>query len=428
MPHRLVCAAIAGLALLGRGLAAPLDRNQAEPAEEMTIRRRIGAPVTPHPAGFQLSDLAASAREYAAARAARRGDGSEDRRAGPGSRGGRQAAESSQPLDIVVIFENAPPTVGVRHAFEDAEAVWESLLPAVSTPGHPGTITISAKFEEMDEGGDENGFNTLGGGRTDKFHKSPRSFTTATEGQMTFDTFDLPTMESDGTLSDVILHEMGHVLGVGGNGWTRNQLKTGFRYVGARGIQAFRKETGQSSAQYIPIDDDGGRGTIGAHWDEQHGDGTGAGGSRGRASENELMTGTIDTPVYMAAFTPLSLEDEGFVSAACVSNDDCNEARGGPSCNPYPGCANQVDCWLPNVCGPKEVECLGDGALCKDPTYWSPNLPNKGPDGLPIFLSASICERYYGSTGLYCKQDRENGKGDRCCLEMCGQCAQHGQH
>lgn len=384
----------------------------------MPIRGRIGAPVIPHPAGLQLADLAPAAREFAAARTAGRGRGGDGN--GKGGRGGREASPA-QPLDIVVVFETAPPSPGARQAFEDAEAIWESLLPAVSTPGHPGTVTIRANFEEMDQGG-RGGFNIYGGAATDAFIVAPRSFTTATKGHMTFDTFDMGTLESDGTLGDVILHEMGHALGLGSNGWTRNQLKVGFKYTGATGTQAFRRETGQNSAEYIPIESDGGRGTAGGHWDEQHGDGAGGGGSLGRAPENELMTGTIDTPVYMAAFTPLSFEDQGFVAAACLSNADCSDERGGPSCNVYPGCTSQEDCWLPNVCGPKEIGCLGDGALCKDPTYWSPFMPNKGPDGLPTVLSASICERYYGSEGLYCKQDRANGTGDRCCLEMCGQC------
>src|SRR5438874_787744 len=35
------------------------------------------------------------------------------------------------------------------------------------------------------------------------------------KGRMAFDTADLQQMESDGTLNDVITHEMGHVLGIG---------------------------------------------------------------------------------------------------------------------------------------------------------------------------------------------------------------------
>ena len=38
---------------------------------------------------------------------------------------------------------------------------------------------------------------------------------------MSFDTADLARMEADGSLTDVILHEMGHVLGFG-TLWSRH--------------------------------------------------------------------------------------------------------------------------------------------------------------------------------------------------------------
>ncbi len=41
-------------------------------------------------------------------------------------------------------------------------------------------------------------------------------------GIMKFDTADLPNMQANGTLNDVILHEMGHVLGFGSSGKTRS--------------------------------------------------------------------------------------------------------------------------------------------------------------------------------------------------------------
>lgn len=34
-------------------------------------------------------------------------------------------------------------------------------------------------------------------------------------GAMTFDTADMPGMEEDGSFKGVVLHEMGHVIGVG---------------------------------------------------------------------------------------------------------------------------------------------------------------------------------------------------------------------
>jgi hypothetical protein len=43
---------------------------------------------------------------------------------------------------------------------------------------------------------------------------------------MSFDSADLANMEADGTLNDVITHEMGHVLGIG-TVWKRKKLLKG---------------------------------------------------------------------------------------------------------------------------------------------------------------------------------------------------------
>ena len=45
-------------------------------------------------------------------------------------------------------------------------------------------------------------------------------------GDLQFDTADLAAMEADGTLNDVITHEMGHVIGIG-TIWTNKKLLKG---------------------------------------------------------------------------------------------------------------------------------------------------------------------------------------------------------
>ena len=39
--------------------------------------------------------------------------------------------------------------------------------------------------------------------------------TISTDGEMTFDLYDVENMERSGSFYEVILHEMGHVIGVG---------------------------------------------------------------------------------------------------------------------------------------------------------------------------------------------------------------------
>ena len=59
-------------------------------------------------------------------------------------------------------------------------------------------------------------------------------------GIMTFDTFDLAALSAQGELNDVILHEMGHVLGFG-TLWSNFSLLnlSATQFSGANGLAAF---------------------------------------------------------------------------------------------------------------------------------------------------------------------------------------------
>src|SRR5688500_8405222 len=64
-------------------------------------------------------------------------------------------------------------------------------------------------------------------------------------GNMTFDKDDLANMEAAGTLGDVITHEMGHVLGIGGT-WRLKGLITGAqtdnpRFIGPAAMAEYHK-------------------------------------------------------------------------------------------------------------------------------------------------------------------------------------------
>lgn len=129
-------------------------------------------------------------------------------------------------------------------------------------------------------------------------------------GLMCFDTVDLGSMHSDGTLFDVIVHEMAHVMGFGML-WSPGSISTAFsetqnvystgggEYTGAFGVAAYTAEFGLSES-HIPVELDGGTGTANSHWDED----AYAGGS------SDIMTGYIGTPFS----TPNSVQ--GFDLAA----------------------------------------------------------------------------------------------------------------
>lgn len=121
-------------------------------------------------------------------------------------------------------------------------------------------------------------------------------------GLMQFDSADMAGMVSDGTIDAVILHEMGHVIGIG-TLWedydliqypTRSQ-KNAF-YTGAGGIEGQKQI--QGSGKPI-VETDGGGGTAYGHWDED-------------TYDNELMTGYAGGEEKFSLLTILSLQDMGF--------------------------------------------------------------------------------------------------------------------
>jgi len=123
-------------------------------------------------------------------------------------------------------------------------------------------------------------------------------------GLMSFDIADLKAMEDDGTLADVICHEMGHVLGVG-TLWKRNKLVRGIGsndpiYIGKHASREYGKLKGQSKNIFVPVANTGGPGTRDAHWREE-------------VFGNELMSGFISSrgnPISRT--TVASLKDIGY--------------------------------------------------------------------------------------------------------------------
>jgi protocatechuate 3,4-dioxygenase beta subunit len=111
-------------------------------------------------------------------------------------------------------------------------------------------------------------------------------------------------MLANGSLSNVIFHEMGHVLGIGtlwGPGL--KNLVTGVgtadpRYTGANAVAAYKALGGPGTS--IPVENTGGAGTAGAHWRET-------------VFTNEIMTGFLNTGTNPASsISVASLADLGY--------------------------------------------------------------------------------------------------------------------
>lgn len=130
-------------------------------------------------------------------------------------------------------------------------------------------------------------------------------------GAMQFDSADLPVLEANGSLSNVILHEMGHVLGFGTLWAIQGFLAdpslppasgTDPHFTGPQGVAAFDDVGGVAyvAGAKVPVEDTGGEGTADAHW---------------RESEfgNELMTGFIGAGQNpLSIVTLASLADQGY--------------------------------------------------------------------------------------------------------------------
>jgi leishmanolysin len=124
------------------------------------------------------------------------------------------------------------------------------------------------------------------------------------KGIMSFDTADLAQMQKNGTLNDVITHEMGHVLGIG-TVWKRKKLLKGAgsqnpSFRGKATMAEYGKLKGTASTA-VPVENTGGAGTRDSHWRET-------------VFVNELMTGFVGNAGNpLSRLTTASLQDLGYV-------------------------------------------------------------------------------------------------------------------
>ncbi len=198
--------------------------------------------------------------------------------------------------------------------FTTAANTWMSLLPAYQPGISITSLNISARGTAIDFAG-----GVLGSGGPTSF-VSQMGYSLATGGEMEFDTADLPTLEANGSLGQVILHEMAHVMGFG-TLWTNNgvYINNSGAFTGVNALAAYRTEFNLPGAANVPVELGGGDGTANGHWDEVDN----GSGNTGRVSSLgdmrfELMTGWLNTPTYISRTTIQSFVDIGYVSAVQV--------------------------------------------------------------------------------------------------------------
>src|ERR1041385_4500317 len=145
----------------------------------------------------------------------------------PRSRARSTRARAPSPFPITIRFLGGL-TAKQKAAFKSAADRWSRViigdLPSVMVDGEViDDIVILAQGMAIDGPGTILG--QAGPTRLRPASAGAAAFIPA-KGKMAFDTADLKQMEKDGTLGDVITHEMGHVLGIG-TIWTNKGLLHG---------------------------------------------------------------------------------------------------------------------------------------------------------------------------------------------------------
>jgi hypothetical protein len=213
-------------------------------------------------------------------------------------------AATDSPFRIEVRFLGGL-TARQRSAFAAAADRWTTVivgdLPDVRVDGETvDDVLILAQGTAIDGPGQ-----VLG--QAGPTHLRPAGAGTAAllpaKGAMSFDSADLATLEDEGTLDDVITHEMGHVLGIG-TLWSRKRLLGGSgtddpTFTGAGAVAEYAALTDDAPAG-VPVENTGGPGTREGHWRES-------------VFGNELMSGFISaTGNPLSRMTAASLADLGY--------------------------------------------------------------------------------------------------------------------
>lgn len=212
------------------------------------------------------------------------------------------------------------PTAAQRQAVQSSVARWRSAIVA-ELPDVPLSIPANACFDgqpSISETIDDLllyvQFASIDGPGATIAQAGPCYVRSASSlpllGVLTLDQDDLGNLARTGLLDDVILHELGHVLGIG-TLWSTLALLSGAggadpQFTGTWARAEYQALIGSSST--VPVENTGGAGTRDGHWRET-------------VFGNELMTGTLnhaDNP--LSAMTIASLRDLGYtIDAAAAS-------------------------------------------------------------------------------------------------------------
>ncbi len=214
---------------------------------------------------------------------------------------------ASSVFDISFNFDGY--TASQQAVFNSAGAFWENIITGYQTGinGMSG-IVVNAESKAID------GVGNVLGSAGPQFTTIRDGYTLTTQGRVSLDTADVSNMETNGRLLDVIKHELGHIIGFG-TLWTQNAvyITDSGEYTGAQALATYQAEF-DPLATFVPVELGGAEGTKNGHWDENN-NGAGPTGivdADGNDMRYELMTGWINTPIFISDTTKASFADIGY--------------------------------------------------------------------------------------------------------------------
>ncbi|MFL6849562.1 MAG: leishmanolysin-related zinc metalloendopeptidase [Sphingomicrobium sp.] len=241
--------------------------------------------------------------EVAAARGGGGGGGG-----GGGSSGGGTSyspytagpANGASGYNITIEFKGTSWTQDLHDIFVNAANRLASLivgeLPDVTVFGKGGPKTIDDITITAELGNIDGLYGILG-------QAGPTAVRTGSSlpatAQMQFDIVDVNALGLT-VFNEVVLHEMSHSLGFGSI-WDRLGLVNNGLFTGTHAVEEYHHLGGAAAG--VPVEQDGGSGTAGSHWDEE-------------TFGNELMTGYINDGMnYFTAMSAASFQDLGYTVA-----------------------------------------------------------------------------------------------------------------
>lgn len=235
----------------------------------------------------------------------------------------RGGSPGAYDIDLILVDE---VTESVAAAFDDAVVYWSSILAATELPDVPiaadltlgcWEITTDQRVQSVDDLLIVASVREIDGRFGILARAGPCGIRDGPDGlpfmgAMTFDVEDLQWLEEQGDMEEVILHEMGHVLGIG-TGWRAFDLLQNpsvpdnqgadTHFPGPLTIEAFDEAggTNYTDGEKVPVENRAGPGSGDSHWRES-------------VLDHELMTPFQNSgvPDPLSAITIQSLADMGY--------------------------------------------------------------------------------------------------------------------